>query len=243
MKLVIGNQKSYMNKADVESFINETKDNIFNRENVIICPSDIYISSYIDNNYRTGGQNVSLKMNGPTTGEVSAQQLKSVGVTYCVVGHSERRKDNSETDIDTNIKIKNLLAEQLIPILCVGESREERENGLCLEVISREINTAFKDLSSDQAGQIIVAYEPVWAISDGINPASIPTNEEIKEIVLQIKDYVMNNNQVEVKVLYGGSVNDKNIDELNLIIELDGYLIGGASKNAKEFNYIINSTK
>ena len=237
-KLIVGNQKTYIDKIGVETFIEGTRENWTNNNELVICPSSLFINLYTNTNYNIGGQTVSNEKNGATTGEISASQLKSAGCTYCIVGHSERREYQKETDKDTFIKLQRLLDEELIPILCVGETLEERESGKANEIVSRELSGAFADLSKEQINKIIVAYEPIWAIGTG----KVPTNAEIDEIITYTKDLIMKGYNAKVSVLYGGSVSSKNVDELNTIDSVDGYLIGGASVKADDFNYIIKSS-
>ena len=239
MKLIVGNQKTYINREDVEAFVEGTKERWSKNNDIVICPSALFLDLYKSTNYKYGGQNVSLEKNGATTGEISASQLKSAGCTYCIIGHSERRQFQKETDMETNIKLQRLLEEDIIPILCVGETLEEREEGKANEIVSREISGAFTNLDKEQIEKIIVAYEPIWAIGTG----KVPTNTEIDEIITYTKDLIVKGYNAEVKVLYGGSVSSKNVDELNTIDSVDGYLIGGASVKADDFNYIIDSNK
>ena len=239
MKLIVGNQKTYINKQEVEEFIEGTKERWTENDNIVICPSSLFISMYQNTNYKYGAQNVSKDKNGATTGEISASQLKSLNCVYCIVGHSERRQTQGETDADTNIKLERLLEENIIPILCIGETLEERESGKANEIVAREISGAFTNLDKDQIEKIVVAYEPIWAIGTG----KVPTNTEIDEIITYIKDLIIKGYDARVKVLYGGSVSSKNIDELNTIDSVDGYLIGGASVKVDDFNYIIDSNK
>ena len=235
MKLVIGNQKTYLNRPEVIDFINRTKES--KCENVIICASFPYLDLYLeDSKYMVGAQNVSVKGNGASTGEISAEQLNSLGVTYTIVGHSERRSDNNETSNMFVSKINNLLSFDIRPIFCIGENLEQREANIEKDVVGKQIMEVFDNLDKTTLEKIIVAYEPVWAIGTG----KIPTNEEIDDIVCYIKDLIQDKYGARLLVLYGGSVNAKNIDELNEVESVDGYLIGGASTKADEFNYIMS---
>lgn len=237
MKLVVGNQKSYLDENELDNFVKDI--NKINSNNVVICPSSIYFNKFKDSNILLGSQNVSSYPSGAATGELSAKQLKSIGIDLSIVGHSERRKQLNETIEDTNIKIKRLLENRMIPILCVGESKEERDSSKTKEIILEQLKGAFIDLTANSVEKIIIAYEPIWAIGTGI----IPTSEEIEDIVKYIRDILKNNYNSTNIVLYGGSVNSKNIDELNMIDIIDGYLIGGASTKIKEFLEIIYKCK
>lgn len=238
-KIVIGNQKMYMNKEDVLAFVNMLKETNMDNKEVIVCPTYPFLEYYNDV-VPVGAQNVSINDNGAYTGEVSALQLKSLNIPYCIVGHSERREYNKETDDEINKKVIKLLDNGITPILCIGEKLEERQNKLTETVIKNELTGDLNNLSPELVEKIIIAYEPIWAIGTGLTP----TLEEIDESMKFIKDYVTTTYNVsKVTVLYGGSVSDKNIDELNTVESLDGYLIGGASSKPTAFQYIINSQK
>ena len=233
MKLIVGNQKAYLNKEDVLEFIKITKKS--NCKDVILCPTYPFITIYDDNSdYILGAQDVSEKDNGGTTGEVSARELKSLGVTYSIVGHSERRESQDETSSRIINKINRLEEQEMKTIFCVGENKETRDNGNAKDYVGKEIIEVFDNISASYLESVIIAYEPIWSIGTGV----IPTNEEIHDMTNYIKDLVRDRYKTEIKVLYGGSVNKSNIDELNKIDEVDGYLIGGASTK-EEFNYII----
>jgi triosephosphate isomerase len=233
MKLVVGNQKSYLNKEDVLEFIKITKKS--KCSDVIICPTYPFITLYKDNSdYILGAQDVSEKDNGGTTGEVSARELKSLGVTYSIVGHSERRENQDETSNRIVNKMNRLEEQEMKTIFCVGENKETRDSGNAKDFVGKEIIEVFDNIKDSYLENVIIAYEPIWAIGTGV----IPSNDEIKEMINYIKDLVRDRYKTDIKVLYGGSVNKNNIDELNKIDEVDGYLIGGASTK-EEFNYII----
>ena len=236
-KIVIGNQKMYMNKEDVIAFIEMLKTTNMDNKEVIVCPTYPFLEYYY-NVVPVGAQNVAINDNGAFTGEVSALQLKSLNIPYCIVGHSERREYNHESDEEINKKVLKLLDNGITPILCLGEKLEERQNKLTETVIKNELTGDLKDLSPELVEKIIIAYEPIWAIGTGLTP----TLEEIDESMKYIKSYVTSTYNVnKVTVLYGGSVSDKNVDELNTVDSIDGYLIGGASAKPAAFKYIIDS--
>ena len=226
--IVILNNKCNLTKEEFSNYLEDLK-TIRTEQDLIVCPTTINISMYDNSIFPLGAQNVSKYITGPHTGEISSKQLKSYGVKYCIVGHSERRQEQNESNKDTNEKIKMLLNEGITPVLCVGETKEERDNNTYKEVITKEINDAIKDLNEEEQESIIVAYEPIYSIGTGI----IPTNSEIAEIFKLIKEILPTN-----KILYGGSANEKNIDDLKQTKEIDGYLLGGLSlniTNLKEF--------
>lgn len=234
MKLIVGNQKTTLNKDGVLNFIEGTA--LVDCSETVICPSYPYIDIYSNkSNFIVGAQNVSEKGNGATTGEVSAEQLNSLGVKYCIVGHSERRRDQKENSEILYNKIINLLSFDIKPIFCIGEVLEEKESGITKDVIGKQILEVFDRLDVNQLEKVIIAYEPVWAIGTGLTP----TVEEIEDTTCYIKDLVSDKYNKSITVLYGGSVSSKNVDELNNVSIVDGYLIGGASTKSTEFNFII----
>lgn len=197
---------------------------------MILCASPLNIANYNLSNCHWGSQNVSKDLVGAHTGEVAASQLKSYGIEYCIVGHSERRQDQKETNEEIAKKIQNLYAEGITPILCVGETKAEREAGQVNQIIEEEILTATENLTSEEKDQLIVAYEPIWSIGTGL----IPTNAEIEEVFKLINSLLPNS-----KVLYGGSANDKNIDELKQCSLIEGYLLGGLSLKPESLKIFI----
>lgn len=201
---------------------------------MILCPTTIHISSLCNikqNTFQIGAQDVSYMGDGAHTGEISAEQLKSYGVNYCIVGHSERRKEQNETSEKINQKIKELLKRNIIPILCIGETLEERQDKKVQEVLEREITTAFKDLSTKDVEKIIIAYEPIWSIGTGL----IPNNDQIDLTIAPIKRMFP-----ATKILYGGSANEENIDVLKKCKEIDGFLLGGLSLKVNNLKIFLN---
>ena len=226
--IVALNNKSNLTKDEFLKY-QEELGTINTNATMILCASPLNIANYNLTNCYWGSQNVSTELVGAHTGEIAASQLKSYGVEYCIVGHSERRQDQKETNEDIAKKIQNLYAEGIKPILCVGETREERENGQVNAIIEEEIQVATANLTSEEKDELIVAYEPIWSIGTGL----IPTNAEIEEVFKLINSLLPN-----TKVLYGGSANEKNIDELKQCSLIDGYLLGGLSlkpENLKVF--------
>lgn len=231
-KIVVGNQKATLKKEEIINFVDYFKNKSICRD-VVVCPSMIFIPYFEKTNFILGSQDVSVKSGGATTGEVSGIQLKSVNIRYTIVGHSERRDMFNELSTTIVEKINKLLENDIVPILCVGEHLKDKNNGNQKDIVAKELMEVFDNVSSDK--EIIVAYEPIWAIGTGL----IPTNNEIEDMLSFIKDFVSDKYKKNIKVLYGGSVNSKNIDELNKISIVDGYLIGGASCKEEEFLHII----
>jgi triosephosphate isomerase len=234
MKLVIGNFKMNLTLEEINDYISFFKDKRL--DNVIFAPSSIYLLKFTQNGLITASQDVSFADSGAYTGDISASQLKSIGVSYSIIGHSERRKYYDD-DKYVNDKLKQLLKQEIVPILCIGETKEEKDNGVTLDVLKKEIDDAFKDIN--ELDNIIIAYEPIWSIGTGV----IPTNDDINTTISFIKDYVKKKYNTDNKVLYGGSVSNKNINELENIDVVDGYLVGGCSIKKDDFYALIGSVK
>lgn len=213
------NNKCNLGKNEFIDYISKLKQYDF-KNNVLLCASPLNIAMIDDNEINIGAQNVSETENGAFTGEISATQLKSYNVKYCIVGHSERRQYQNESMKCINNKIKQLIKTGITPILCIGESKEQKENGETQNYLYEEIITAVNGLTLEERERIIVAYEPIWSIGTGL----IPTVNEIDNIIKYVKQFLPNN-----KVLYGGSANDENIEELSKSTQIDGYLLGGLS--------------
>ena len=224
------NNKSNLNKEEFKQY-QENFSRLSTEHQMIMCPTLLNVPMFNLENCDLGAQNVSKDENGAHTGEVSATQLASHNVKYCIVGHSERRQELRETDEEISQKIKNLYAAQITPILCVGETKEEREKDQVKEIIINEILAAINELTDEQKDKLIVAYEPIWSIGTGL----IPTNEQIEEVLQLIKSLLPNS-----KILYGGSANEKNIDELKKCPTIDGYLLGGLSLKPDKLQIFID---
>ena len=207
-------------------------------EGVVFIPSFPFLSMD-KNDLVFGAQNVAAFEEGSYTGEVSAKQLNSLCIDYFVVGHSERRKYFSEEDKQIPDKVVMAINHGIIPIICVGENKEQRDMKKTSEVVKRQLLSAFEKVDGEDLVDIIVAYEPVWAIGSGV----IPTNDEIEEIVSFIKKIIFSKYQKDINVLYGGSVNPGNIDTLKKIPNIFGYLVGTAAKDKEEFMELIRKEK
>lgn len=231
-KIVVGNLKMNLTLNEIKEYVEKMQE--INKENVIIFPTNIFIPFFLNKDYNIGIQNICSEDRGSYTGEVSARQTNSLGIKYILVGHSERRKNNNETDKKINKKIKLANKYNLNPILCIGETKKENKLGMTKMVLKKQINNALKD---NKLNKIIIAYEPIWSIGTG----NIPSKKEIERIILYIKNYVKKIHKIEdVKVLYGGSINKNNIEYIKRIAGLDGVLVGKASTNYSEFIDIIN---
>ena len=231
-KLIVGNIKTNMKFGEIPNYLNWFKN--IKSKNVVICPSYIYIPYFLNYKFNVGSQNVCINDDGGYTGEISAEQLASIGVKYVIIGHSERRLFLKETDIDINKKIKSSINAGLKVILCIGENLEQFNlliKDIILKMQIKDDLANIKDLSN-----VIIAYEPVWAI--GTN--KMPDKKEIEKTVLYIKQLVIEMFNQKIKVMYGGSINENNISYLKDIEVLDGFLIGSASIDPTKFIKIID---
>ena len=194
-------------------------------------------------NIKIGAQNMHFEETGAYTGEVSAKMLKSIGVEYVIIGHSERRQYFNETDQTVNKKIKVAFENELKPIVCVGETLEQRENGETEKIITSQTRLALDGLTAEQIKNTIIAYEPIWAIGTGKTATSEDANNSIKAIREELKKLYGENVSEEVIIQYGGSVKSSNAKELFESSDIDGGLVGGASLKPEEFSKIVNYDK
>ena len=191
-----------------------------------------------DSGVLLGGQNCYHEPSGAFTGEISPQFFKDVGCRFVIAGHSERRQYFGETDEGVNLKVKAILAEGLLPIVCVGETKEQREAGQTLEVVGTQVRGALADLSAEQIGSLVVAYEPVWAIGTGLT-ATTAQAQEVHADVRGLLRELAGEQADRVRIQYGGSVKPGNAKELLSQPDIDGALVGGASLKADDFAAII----
>lgn len=234
-KLVVGNMKMNLLASDVSLYLKEFHFDE-QQDQVVICPSTIYIPYFLKQPYKVGIQNLFFRDKGAYTGEISVSQAASLGIDYAIIGHSERRIYFRESDQDINKKIISALKYGFHIILCIGETAEEKGLLKTARVLKRQLLNDLRNVEKEFFSQIIIAYEPVWAIGNDVTPTMVEIEETvqyIKGIILQYFGYE------DIKVLYGGSVNSKNIEELNQIPNVSGFLVGGASINAEEFLKII----
>lgn len=217
--IVVLNNKSNLNKQEFLEYQEQISSIKFNGK-LVLCPSTINIGNFKLTNCHLGCQNASKDSTGAHTGEIAASQLKSYNVKYCIVGHSERRLSQRETPVEINKKINNLLQEEITPILCVGETKEEKESNQTSIVIKQDLLASTDGLSDEAKAKIIIAYEPIFSIGTGI----LPTINDINKVLEEIKKEFPKN-----LILYGGSANEKNIEELKKCSLIDGYLLGGLS--------------
>ena len=244
-KVIAGNWKMNMLPNETLSFIEALAPHVKNSEaEVILCIpyTDLFYALLAaqETNIKIGAQNMHWEDSGAYTGEVSAKMLKSIGVEYVILGHSERRQYFAETDETVNKKVKKALEEGLKPIVCVGETLEQREAGKTDEVIGKQIEIGLGGLKETDFATLIIAYEPIWAIGTGKTATSEQANETIRAIRKKIVEMYGNEVASNVIIQYGGSVKSANAKELFTTSDIDGGLVGGASLKVEEFEKIIN---
>ena len=188
---------------------------------------------------KLGAQNMHWEKNGAYTGEISPEMLREIGVDYCIIGHSERRQYFNETDETVNKKLKSALENGITPIICVGETLEERESGTAENVVKEQIIKGFEGISSKAVKDIVIAYEPIWAIGTG-KTASSDDADSMCGFIRETIGQLYGEEKENIRIQYGGSVKPSNIKELMDKTNIDGALVGGASLKAEDFIQLIN---
>ena len=246
--VIAGNWKMNMLASEVKPFIEQLKENMPKTRacDVVLCTPAVMIPAMIkagkECKVAAGGQDVSKFEKGAYTGEVSASQLADIGAKYCIVGHSERRQYHGEDDMLVNAKARALLAKGISPIICVGESLEQRETGITNEWIALQVKSALNGVPADKLRRCIIAYEPIWAIGTGKTATAEQAQEVCEGIRAVIRKIYGARPARAVSILYGGSMNAKNAYELLAQPDIDGGLIGGASLKPVDFATIIAAT-
>lgn len=248
-KLVAGNWKMNLNIEQSQkltsALLEKLNDDIFKKADIVLCPpftSLFNVFNLIKNSsIKLGAQNIHYKDEGAYTGEISASMIKSAGCEFVILGHSERRQYFYENDETVNLKIKKALEFSIKPIVCVGETLQQRESGIHENVVENQVINCLKDISSEQLKNVIIAYEPVWAIGTGHTATPEQANSMHKKIRNVIENLYSANSADSIKILYGGSVNEKNSKDLFSQSDIDGGLIGGASLKPDSFTAIILS--
>lgn len=244
-KVIAGNWKMNMLPNEAIDYIQAFEPMVKDaKAEVILCVpyTDLFycLMNAQGTNIKIGAQNMHFAETGAYTGEVSGKMLKSIGVEYVIIGHSERRQYYNETDESVNKKIKAAFENELKPIVCVGETLEEREAGKTEERITSQTRLALEGLSNEQVKNTIIAYEPIWAIGTGKTATSEDANNSIKAIRAEIRKIYGEEVAEEVIIQYGGSVKSSNAKELFSTSDIDGGLVGGASLKPEEFSKIVN---
>ena len=246
--VIAGNWKMNMLASEIKPFMEQLKENLPKTRacDVVLCTPAPLLPAMIkagkDCKVAAGGQDVSKYEKGAYTGEVSAAQLADIGAKYCIVGHSERRQYHGEDDMLINAKVKALLEKGIIPIICVGESLEQREMDLTMEYVAYQVKAALSGVDASQLRRCIIAYEPIWAIGTGKTATAEQAEEVCQGIRAVIRGIYGARPARAVSILDGGSMNAKNAFERLAQPDIDGGLIGGASLKPVDFSEIVKAT-
>lgn len=238
--VIAGNWKMFKTKDDALAFIYAVNLEVPERDKVetVICAPSIFLRDLVKRegeNLKIGAQNMHYLDEGAYTGEISAPMLRSYGVDYVVIGHSERRAYYNETDESVNLKTVQAIKYDLTPIVCCGESLEIREAGTTNEFVKQQIVKAYHNISAEDVLKTVIAYEPIWAIGTGRTASPEQANETIEAIREVMRSLYGDKISNQLRILYGGSVNPKNIDSLIAMPHIDGALVGGASLDPNSF--------
>ena len=245
--LIAGNWKMNMTASDTKKFADDIKAIMPRAKwcDVVVCVPFVNIpaalKAFKDLRISVGAQNMFYEKSGAYTGEVSADMLKDLGVKYVIIGHSERRQYYNETDFTVNKKVHAALEVGLRPIVCVGESLEQREMGVTMDLIAYQVKCALSGVSADKVRHVVIAYEPLWAIGTGKTATAEQAGEVCEAIRTVIRKLYGARVARSVTIQYGGSMNAKNAHELLAQPDVDGGLIGGASLKAPDFVEIVNA--
>ena len=244
--IIAGNWKMYKNVDETVQFIYQVNDKMPSVEKVdsVICAPFVALKELVKSqgdNLKIGAQNMHFEEQGAFTGEIAPSMLTNIGVTYVIIGHSERRAMFNETDETCNKKVHQAFNHGLVPILCVGESLEERETGKTNDLLTEQLEKDLAGLSKEQVEKLVIAYEPIWAIGTGKTATAEVADETcgfIRETVKRLYDEAT---AEAIRIQYGGSVKTSNIDELMAKPNIDGALIGGASLKAEDFVTLVTA--
>ena len=243
-KIIAGNWKMNKNHNEAVELINSLKSGIdTDKSDVVVCVPFVDLISVSEaikgTNINLGAQNMHFEESGAYTGEIAPSMLKELGVKYVIIGHSERRAYFGETDEIVNKKVKKALEHNIVPILCIGESLEERELDITIELVRIQVKKAFDGISKEDAKKVVIAYEPIWAIGTG----KVATKEQAEEVCKEVRKVVAEVYGQEIadviRIQYGGSVTGDSANELFNMPNIDGGLVGGASLK-EDFIKVVN---
>ena len=242
---IAGNWKMFKTKKEAVSFAEEFK-KLYKGTDVkaAVCAPftdlEVLVKAFEDTEIKVGAQNMHFADEGAYTGEISLAMLEETGVDFCIVGHSERRQYFGETDETVNLKVKKLLDSRISPIMCLGETLEERDGGKAFEVVKRQLQKGLEGVAPEKAASLVIAYEPVWAIGTGRTATPQQAGEMcafIRETLIEI----LGEDAADMVIIqYGGSVKPENASDIMNMDEIDGALVGGASLNPESFMAIID---
>lgn len=244
--IIAGNWKMNKTPSEAVALIEELKPLVKDAKDVevVVCPTFVCLDAVLKatkgTNIKVGAQNMYFEESGAFTGEVAPNMLQELGVDYVVIGHSERRQYFAETDETVNLKVKAAFAHNLLPVVCCGETLEEREANVTNEVIGKQIKLDLAGLTKEQAEKVVIAYEPIWAIGTGKTATDDQANETIGAIRKTVEEVYGKEIAEKVRIQYGGSVKPGTIKAQMAKPEIDGALVGGASLKAADFSAIVN---
>ncbi|MED4204571.1 triose-phosphate isomerase [Neobacillus mesonae] len=247
--IIAGNWKMHKTLSEAKSFAEEVKGLVPASEQVdsVICAPALFLQSLVEavkgTNVKIGAQNMHFEESGAFTGEISPKALEDLGVEYVIIGHSERREMFNETDETVNKKTLAAFQYNLTPIVCCGETLEQRENGETMEFVGGQIEKALAGLTEEQVKQTVIAYEPIWAIGTGKSSTSKDANEVCAHIRQTITKQFSDEVAQAVRIQYGGSVKPANIKEYMAEPDIDGALVGGASLEPQSFLQLLEAGK
>lgn len=243
--LIMGNWKMQLKSSDASQLITDLRDSLFDFKgnvDVVVCPSHPHlfeVSKDLPDYIKLGGQDMYWEDKGAYTGAVSGLQLKEIGCSYVILGHSERRHIFGEKNDEVNKKARAAFSNNLIPVICIGEKEEERKAGKTDEIIKNQLESAIEGLSDDQIEKSVIAYEPVWAIGSG----QAASGEDAEKVSKSIREILSKKYSFEIaekiRILYGGSATPDNIEEFAVIEDIDGILGGGVSLKAEDFVKVV----
>ncbi|RPK08826.1 triose-phosphate isomerase [Priestia endophytica] len=245
--IIAGNWKMNKTLSEAVSFVEEVKNSVpaASEVDAVVCSPALFLDKLVEatkgTDLKVGAQNMHFEENGAYTGEVSPIALADLGVDYVILGHSERREMFAETDETVNKKTLAAFKHNLTPIVCCGETLEERESDKTKEVVETQVKAALKGLSEEQAKQVVIAYEPIWAIGTGKSSTAEDANEVCAAIRKVVENVFSTDVAEAVRIQYGGSVKPANIKEYMAQSDIDGALVGGASLEAQSFLQLVEA--
>ena len=243
--IIAGNWKMNKTVKEAVELVKELKPLVKDAKcDVVVCPTYVCLPAVLEevkgSNIKVGAQNMHFEESGAYTGEIAPKMLEELGVHYVIIGHSERRQYFNETDETVNKKVKKAFEHNLIPIVCCGESLDQREGNITEKVLEEQIKVGLKELNKEQVEKLVIAYEPIWAIGTGKTATDEQANETIGYIRTVVKAMYGESVADKVRIQYGGSVKPGTIKAQMNKEEMDGALVGGASLKAEDFAAIVN---
>ena len=243
--IIAGNWKMNKTIKEAVAFVNEIKGQVENTDvEVVLCAPATMLKDMKEaakgSNVKVGAQNMHYEESGAFTGEIAPSMLKEIDVDYVVIGHSERRQYFNETDETVNKKVLKALEVKITPIMCCGETLEERESGKMEEVIKTQIVAGLNDVTAANIPNMVIAYEPIWAIGTGVTASSEQANDAVAFIRSLVKELYTEEVSESIQIQYGGSVKPANVEEIMNQSDIDGALVGGASLKADSFMELVN---